>query len=68
MTTFTFTFSFQNAPSWRFQDSPEFGPPELFIMRIECETLAEAFSLFYDKTNDVEFLLSVPTIHDIETR
>ena len=68
MTTFTITFSFTNAPSWRFQDSPEFGPPERFIMRIECKTLAEALSLFYDKTwQTEEFLLSMPTIHEIET-
>ena len=65
MTTFTFTYSFSNSPAWRFSDSPEFGRPEVFTTTVEASTLTEALSLFYDQTNDVEFLLSVATIHDI---
>ena len=53
MNRFTFTYSFSDAP-------------EVLTKTIECETLTEAFSLFYDQTTDVAFD-SVPTIHDIET-
>ena len=67
MTTFTITYSFSNSPAWRFSDSPEFGRPEAFTTTVEAWTLTEALSLFYNQTNDVEFLLSVATIHDIET-
>ena len=53
MTTFTFTYSFSNVP-------------EVFTTTVESETLAEAFSLFYDQTTDDAFG-SVPTIHDVTT-
>lgn len=66
MKRFTITYSFSNSPAWRFSDSPEFGGPEVFTTTVEASTLTEALSLFYDQTNDVEFLLSVATIHDIE--
>ena len=53
MNRYTFTYSFSNAP-------------EVFTTTIECETLTEAFRLFYDQTTDVAFD-SVPTVHDLET-
>ena len=52
MNPFTFTYSFSDAP-------------EVLTKTIECESLADAFSLFYDQTTDVAFD-SVPTIHDLE--
>ena len=53
MNRYTFTYSFSDAP-------------EVFTTTIECETIAEAFSLFYDQTTDVAFD-GVPTIHDATT-
>ena len=70
MTTFTITYSFSNSLAWRFSNSPEYSPefggPEVFTTTVEASTLTEALNFFYDQTNDVEFLLSVATIHDIE--
>ena len=51
MNSFTFTYSFSDAP-------------EVFTTTIECESFADAFSLFYDRTTDAASD-SVPMIHDI---
>lgn len=53
MTRYTFTYSYSDTP-------------EVFTTAIECESIAEAFGLFYDRTTDAASD-SVPTIHDLAT-
>ncbi len=53
MNRYTFSYSYSD-------------DPEVFTTSVECESLAEAFDLFYDRTTDVAFD-SVPKIYDLTT-
>lgn len=55
MNRYTFSYSYSD-------------DPEVFTTSFECESLTEAFDLFYDRTTDVDsgrWFDSVPKIYDL---